>query len=294
MRRGRRCIRPAARRLRDEPEMPIDERDLTFTASDFRRVRDMVYRHAGIALSDAKTDMAYARLARRVRAMGESRFSNYLDVLSADPRHPEWQSFINALTTNLTAFFRESHHFDMLRKHYDLHASARPYRVWCAAVSTGEEAWSAAMTLAGASHGMTTRHEILATDIDTQVLNVAASGVYALDRVVLLTEAQLRAYFLRGKGGHDGRVRIKDTLRTGVHFAQLNLAAAHWPDVGLFDAVFCRNVMIYFDAQTQQSILSRLAERMQSDALLFLGHSENIQHLTDAFVPCGRTTYRKA
>lgn len=274
--------------------MPIDERDLTFTAADFRRVRDMVYRHAGIALSDAKTDMAYARLARRVRAMGENRFSAYLDVLSADPRHPEWQSFINALTTNLTAFFRESHHFDMLRQHYDLHAGDRPYRVWCAAVSTGEEAWSAAMTLAGARPGALPRYEILATDIDTQVLKVAADGIYTLDRVALLTEAQLRAYFLRGRGGHDGRVRIKDPLRAGVRFAQLNLAADCWPDVGAFDIVFCRNVMIYFDASTQTSILNRLAERMQPDALLFLGHSENIQHLTNAFVPCGRTAYRKA
>jgi chemotaxis protein methyltransferase CheR len=274
--------------------MPIDDRDLTFTATDFRRVRDMVYRHAGIALSDAKSDMAYSRLARRVRAMGEKRFSAYLDVLAADPAHPEWQAFVNALTTNLTAFFRESHHFDMLAAHYRHHATPeRPYRVWSSAASTGEEAYSAAMTLADTPLAASCSFELLATDIDTHVLQVAATGIYQEERIALLKKSQLKAHFLRGKGQHAGEVRIKPALRATLQFSQLNLAAEHWPNIGLFDAVFCRNVMIYFDVQTQRAILSRLAERMLPHALLFLGHSENIQLITDEFVPCGRTAYHK-
>ncbi|TDR71051.1 CheR family methyltransferase [Paludibacterium purpuratum] len=274
--------------------MPIDDRDLTFTAADFRRVRDMVYRHAGIALSDAKSDMAYARLARRVRAMGEKRFSVYLDVLSADPAHPEWQAFVNALTTNLTAFFREPHHFEMLAQHYRMHADGQIYRVWSAAASTGEEAYSAAMTLAETRSAGWCRFELLATDIDTNVLKTAAAGVYHEERIALLNERQIKAHFLRGKGGNEGKVRIKPELSSAIRFGQLNLAAERWPDIGVFDAVFCRNVMIYFDGQTQRAILQRLAEHMQPHALLFLGHSENIQLITDAFTPCGRTAYRKA
>ncbi|BEV71893.1 MULTISPECIES: CheR family methyltransferase [unclassified Paludibacterium] len=274
--------------------MSIDDRDLTFTAADFRRVRDMVYRHAGISLSDAKSDMAYARLARRVRAMGEKRFSVYLDVLSADPAHPEWQSFINALTTNLTAFFREPHHFEMLAKHYSHHAEREVYRVWSSASSTGEEAYSAAMTLAETRPKVPCRFELLATDIDTNVLKTAANGVYPEERIALLKERQLKTHFLRGKGSNEGKVRIKPALRAVIEFAQLNLIAERWPDIGLFDAVFCRNVLIYFDSETQRNILHHLAEHMQPHALLFLGHSENIQLITDIFTPCGRTTYRKA
>jgi chemotaxis protein methyltransferase CheR len=274
--------------------MSVNERDLTFTAADFRRVRDMVYRHAGIALSEAKNDMAYARLARRVRAMGQSRFSAYLDTLTADPKNPEWQQFINALTTNLTAFFRESHHFDLMRAHYCHAGRNEPYRVWCSAVSTGEEAYSAAITLAEARSVARVDYKILASDIDTHVLEVAAQGVYALERVALLDQGQLKPFFQRGSGAQQGLVRVKPELRAAINFVQLNLIADCWPDIGLFDAVFCRNVLIYFDKATQSTILARLAERMKPDALLFLGHSENIQHLTKAFIPCGRTTYRRA
>lgn len=273
---------------------PVNERDLTFTAADFRRVRDMVYRHAGIALSEAKTDMAYARLARRVRAMGQTRFSSYLDTLVADPKNPEWQLFINALTTNLTAFFRESHHFEMLQAHYTSITRETPYRVWCSAVSTGEEAYSAAIALAEARARATVDFSVLATDIDTHVLSVAAEGIYTLERVSQLEQTQLRPFFLKGCGERTGLVRVKKQLRAAISFAQLNLIADAWPDIGTFDAVFCRNVLIYFDKTTQKAILERLAERMKPNALLFLGHSENIQHLTKAFIPCGRTTYRLA
>ena len=269
-----------------------NERDLHFTAQDFRRVREMVYDHAGIALSDAKNDMAYARLAKRVRAMGEQHFSNYLDVLAANPVHPEWQSFINALTTNLTAFFREAHHFEMLGQHYCQHADRQVYRVWSSAVSTGEEAWSIAMTLSQTKPPQPCRFEIFGSDIDTNVLKTAANAVYANERVELLSKAQLKAFFLNGCGANEGKVRIKPEIRQLVTLLQLNLVGDRWPDLGLFDVVFCRNVMIYFDADTQRTILHRLADRMQPHALLFLGHSENIQMITDAFIPCGRTSYR--
>ena len=272
---------------------PVSERDLIFTGADFRRIRDLVYQHAGIALSDAKTDMAYSRLARRVRAMGEKRFSVYLDSFASDPHHPEWQLFINALTTNLTAFFREPHHFAMLSEHYARTARTGAYRVWCAAVSSGEEAYSAAMTLSDTLAGAPAQFEILATDIDTQMLSIAAEGVYTLERVAQVAQKKLKAHFQKGRGAFDGMARVKASLRANVRFTQLNLIADRWPDIGEFDAVFCRNVMIYFDSPTQSVILSRLALHLKPDGLLFLGHSENIQHLTDDFVTCGRTTYRR-
>jgi len=269
------------------------DRDLTFTSADFRRVRDMVYRHVGISLSEAKFDMAYSRLARRVRAMGEKRFSAYLDAFATDEGHPEWQFFINALTTNLTAFFREAHHFDLLNQDYCQRLDTEPYRVWCAAVSSGEEAYSVAITLADSRSRGSSRFEILASDIDTQVLGVAAQGVYTLERVAQMNPTQLRAHFQKGGGGNAGKVRIKRELREAIRFVQLNLIADSWPEIGGFDAVFCRNVLIYFDLRTQTQILARLAQHIKSNGLLFLGHSENIQHLSHDFTPVGQTTYRR-
>ena len=269
------------------------ERDIKFTAADFRRLRQMLYQRVGISLNDSKSHMAYSRLAKRVRQLGFRQFSDYLDLLDGSVETEEWQHFVNALTTNLTAFFREPHHFDLLRLHAMERAGQdRLYRVWSSAVSTGEEAYSIAMTLLSLPQLNRQRLEVVASDIDTRVLSHAADGVYDVERTRTLDTALLKRYFLRGVGRNAGKVRIRKELREHLSFYQFNLVAEPWPDMGRFDVIFCRNVLIYFDKPTQAAILQRFARCLQPDGLLFLGHSENIMHLTDAFQSCGRTAYR--
>ncbi|KUM04487.1 methyltransferase domain-containing protein [Chromobacterium subtsugae] len=274
----------------------MDETELKFTGSDFRRARDMLYQKAGIALHDSKKHMVYARLARRVRSRGLRSFGEYLDLLQQDQEEGEWQGFINALTTNLTSFFREPHHFEMLREHVRRRRPAgETFRVWSAASSTGEEPYSIAITLLESwreSGGGA--FELLASDIDTQALAQAARGVYPLERVVQLAPHLLKRYFDKGAGANEGMARLKRQAREAALFFQFNLAASTWPDIGRFDVIFCRNVLIYFDKATQADILSRMAPCLKPDGLLFLGHSENISHLTEAFAGCGRTAYRLA
>ncbi|AXE28822.1 chemotaxis protein CheR [Chromobacterium phragmitis] len=273
-----------------------DGTELKFTRNDFKRVREMIYQRVGISLSDSKTHMAYARLAKRVRSRGLRSFSDYLDMLQHSEESEEWQGFINALTTNLTSFFRETHHFDILSEHARKHRKpGETFRVWSSASSTGEEPYSIAMTLleqwrepGGGSF------QLLASDIDTNVLQQAALGVYGRERAEKVSDALLRRYFDRGVGSNEGKIRLKQQVRDAVSFFQFNLVAQNWPDIGSFDVIFCRNVMIYFDKPTQTEILGKMAACLKPDGLLLLGHSENIVHLTDAFVGCGRTSYKLA
>ena len=266
-------------------------KEFPFTRQDFERVRRFIRDSAGIALAEGKQEMVYSRLARRLRATGSGSFQGYLDRLEQSPDAQEWQSFTNALTTNLTSFFRESHHFPVLAAH----ARGRPaMTVWCSASSTGEEPYSIAMTLCEAYGSLTPPVKILATDIDTEVLSVASAGVYQEERVSSLTRERLQRYFLRGRGGQHGRVRVRDELRALVEFRPLNLLARDWQISGSFDAIFCRNVMIYFDKPTQRQILSRFVPLMKPDALLFAGHSENFLYVSDALRLRGKTVYELA
>ena len=260
-----------------------------FTARDFARVRELIYRKAGIALSESKQEMVYSRLARRLRAKGLDSFQIYLDTLEGGQDEAEWEAFTNALTTNLTAFFREGHHFPILAEHAK--RVQAPLSVWCAASSTGEEPYSIAMTLCETFGSLTPPVSIVATDIDTKVLETASAGVYAFERVEKLSQERLRRFFLKGKGGRDGLVRVRPELQRLVEFRQLNLLGASWPVKGAFDAIFCRNVMIYFDKPTQSRILSRFVPLMKPDGLLFAGHSENFVYASDAFVLRGKTVY---
>lgn len=264
-------------------------KEFEFTSRDFERVRNLIYRRAGIALAESKQEMVYSRLARRLRATGLRSFQVYLDGLESRPDSPEWESFTNALTTNLTSFFREAHHFPILAEH--VRRIGGPVNVWCAASSTGEEPYSIAMTLHEALGAAAAQCQVIATDIDTNVLNTAANGIYPLERVEKLPPEQVRRFFLRGKGEHQGMVRVRPELRQIVTFRQLNLLGDDWPISGPFDAIFCRNVMIYFDKPTQGKILTRFAPLMKPDALLFAGHSENFLYVSDAFKLRGKTVY---
>lgn len=266
-----------------------EEREFDFTAQDFARVRQLIYQHAGISLSEAKTDMVYSRVGRRIRAVGLGSFKEYLDWLESDQNEGEWENFTNALTTNLTSFFREEHHFPILADHIK-HLS-KPIRIWCSAASTGEEPYTIAMTACEAFGTLKPPVEIIATDIDTNVLATAARGVDPYERVSKLSEKRRKDFFQKGTGAQDGLVRVRNELRSLITFQQLNLLEANWPIHEPFDAIFCRNVMIYFDKQTQSKILKKFVPLMKPHALLFAGHSENFLYVSSDVQLLGKTVY---
>jgi chemotaxis protein methyltransferase CheR len=273
------------------PQLKSDTvKEFNFTRSDFERVRALIYQRAGISLADSKQEMVYSRLARRLRATGIVSFERYLDDLEAGRLGEEWESFTNALTTNLTSFFRESHHFPLLAEHVKK-LRDQPITIWCSASSTGEEPYSIAMTVCEAFNTLSPPVQIIATDIDTNVLTVGSNGVYGIERLDKMAPERAKRFFLRGKGEQEGMVRVRPELRQLVTFKQLNLLADKWPVSGPFDVIFCRNVMIYFDKGTQRKILSRFVPLMKPHALLFAGHSENFLYVSDSLKLRGKTVY---
>ena len=209
---------------------------LPLSDTHFRRISQLIYQRAGIVLADHKREMVYNRLVRRLRTLNIDDFGRYLALLESDPNSAEWQAFINALTTNLTAFFREAHHFPILAEH----ARKRQgnFSVWSTAASTGEEPYSIAMTLAEALGTGPGKFQVHASDIDTQVLEKAVAGVYRQEELRTLSPAQMQRYFLRGTGPHAGMVRARPELTNMVTYAQLNLLANDWALPGQFDAIF--------------------------------------------------------
>lgn len=271
--------------------MESGQREFLFSARDFGRVRELIHGRAGIALADSKQDMVYSRLSRRLRALGLNSFGEYLGRLDR-PDEPEWEAFTNALTTNLTSFFREAHHFEQLRELLLASKAAQPLRLWCSAASTGEEPYSMAISACEAFDTLTPPVRILATDLDTQVLETAARGVYPLERVERMAPELLRKYFRRGAGSASGLCRVRDELRALIEFRQLNLLDARYPMRGPFEAIFCRNVMIYFDKPTQRGVLQRMMPLLAREGRFFAGHSESFFHAVDLVASCGRTVYR--
>ena len=268
-------------------------REFAFTTADFERVRKLIYAHAGIALSPAKQDMVYSRLARRLRETRLKTFGDYLALLERGDKG-EWEKFVNSLTTNLTSFFREPHHFPMLAAHLKKLQGKSPIKIWCSAASTGEEPYSIAMTAVEAFNSFNTPVTIVASDLDTNVLAIAAKGVYAHDRVDKLSPERLSRFFVRGTGAQDGNYTVKPELRRMISFQRLNLLEPNWSLRGPFDALFCRNVMIYFDKPTQYKILQRFAPLMSDNGQLFAGHSESFLHAADLFRSLGKTVYELA
>ena len=263
------------------------------TLADFDRIRRLIYARAGISLHEGKQAMVYSRLTRRLRETRHPSFGSYLDALEAGSgpsADAEWQEFVNCLTTNLTSFFRESHHFDMLRDEL-LARRGRPLRIWCNAASTGEEPYSIAMTVAETLPG--TAVGLLCTDIDTKVLDKAQRGVYGADSRGLTPE-RLRRHFLKGTGRNEGSIRVKPELARMVDFRPFNLMSANWGVLGeAFDIVFCRNVMIYFDDPTQRKVLEHIHGVMRKGGVLFVGHSENFTDARDLFQLRGKTVYER-
>lgn len=268
-------------------------REFSFSANDFERVRKLIYQHAGISLSPVKQDMVYSRLARRLRATGKNSFAEYLDALEKNGGD-EWERFVNSLTTNLTSFFREPHHFPIFAEHLKKLGTRRPIRVWCSASSTGEEPYSIAITVLETFGSNASHVSIVASDLDTNVLATAQRGVYPIDRVEKLDPERLRRFFLKGTGAQEGMVSVRPELRRMIEFQRINLLEPNWPVRGPLDVIFCRNVMIYFDKPTQYKILSRFAPMMEGDGLMFAGHSESFLHAADLFRSLGKTVYALA
>ena len=267
-----------------------DSREFYFTAKDFERVSKLIYQHAGIALNPSKQEMVYSRLARRLRAKGLTSFEDYLSLLEGGDA-AEWEAFTNSLTTNLTAFFREAHHFQILAQHVLAKKNRHQIQLWCSASSTGEEPYSMAMTMVEAFGTFTPPVHILATDVDTQVLAKAQAGIYSMERLEKMPQERIKRFFLKGTGNYAGMVRVRRELQDMVTFRQVNLLDKSWPVRGPFDAIFCRNVMIYFDKLTQRRILEKFVPLLRPDGLLFVGHSESFHHAADLFLPCGKTVY---
>ena len=271
--------------------------DFKLTDAEFNRIRQLVREHTGISLSDAKRQLVYGRLARRLRALKLADFSSYIELLErGDP--VELEEFTNAVTTNLTSFFRESHHFDFLAQEalpaiVARDGGLRRLRIWCCAASTGEEPYSISMVLrecASLLTGWDTK--LLATDLDSAVLAAGSAGVYTAERFEKMSAARTRNFFTPVPGGIEGRLRAREELRNLITFKQLNLMH-EWPVRGPFDAIFCRNVIIYFDKDTQRALFARMAALQRPGDILFLGHSESLYRVSDQYELVGRTIYRR-
>lgn len=265
-------------------------REFRFTAKDFKRVQKMIYGHAGISLSESKQELVYSRLSRRLRVTGIASFDEYLDMLERGDEE-EWEAFTNALTTNLTSFFREEHHFPLLAEYMRRHKGSEPFTIWCCAASTGEEPYSLAMTAVEAFGSLSPPVTILATDLDTKVLERGREGIYAESRVEKLAPDMVKRFFLRGTGEQEGQVKVRQELRNMITFRQLNLLDEKWPMRSQFNVIFCRNVMIYFDKSTQLLILKKFVPLLRADGLMFAGHSESFYHAEDYFRLRGKTVY---
>jgi chemotaxis protein methyltransferase CheR len=266
------------------------QREFPFSAEHFRLISDRIFAFSGIRLPPGKREMVYSRLTRRLRALGIASFDDYVRFLELEPA--EWEHCTNALTTNVTAFYREEHHFRTLAEQAAATRHDGPFRVWSAGCSTGEEPYTIAMCLAESlPRG---DFEVFATDIDTQVLASAREGVYPLESALKLPAERQKRFFLRGAGRFAGKARVRPELARHVEFARLNLMDAEWPIEPGFDAIFCRNVMIYFDKATQRRLVERFARLIRSGGLFFAGHAESLLDQGRHFRLRGQTVYELA
>ncbi|MCP4433320.1 MAG: protein-glutamate O-methyltransferase CheR [Gammaproteobacteria bacterium] len=276
------------------------DKEFEFTSEDFDFLRGIVTKTTGIVAPDDKYTMYYSRLARRLRTLGLSTFAAYRDFLKNN-QETESIELVNAVTTNLTSFFREKHHFDYIRDTLiPKKASEGDYtlRIWSAGCSTGEEPYTIAMTLLDAISDNSSSPDrwdikILATDIDSNVLKTGSAGVYDASRVSSLDVGILRRYFKKGSGSNQGKVRVNPILQEHIQFKQLNLLH-DWPINDRMDYIFCRNVVIYFDKETKAGLVNRFASQLKDDGILFMGHSESLYKTSDRFSLLGKTIYQLA
>jgi chemotaxis protein methyltransferase CheR len=269
------------------------QREFTMSENDFKVISDYAYKYTGIVLGDHKQDMVYGRLARRLRELNLQLFSDYCELIK-EPEQHEVSLFINAITTNLTSFFRENHHFEFLADTLIPKLVAekrdRKIRAWSAGCSTGEEPYSISLTLNQAQALKSWDCKILATDLDSSVLHKAHQGIYDIERIEGLSKDIKRKWFLFDKN-HPDIVKVHENLQGLVRFKRLNLLE-RWPMKGKFDFIFCRNVMIYFNEETQVQLLKRYADHLTPGGHLFIGHSESLHSVASRFESIGKTVFR--
>lgn len=273
------------------------EREFHFSDKEFKFISQLVGERTGIVLSDAKRQMVYGRLSRRLRQLNLTKFSDYCDMLTSG-HESELIEFTNAITTNLTAFFRENHHFEHLKKKVlpeviRNNASTKRIRIWSAGCSSGEEPYSIAMCvreILPKSRGWDVK--ILATDLDSNMVKRGKEGIYTAERVEGLSDSRMKKWVKKGRGDNSDMVRMSDDLRELITFKELNLMEG-WPIKGPFDFMFCRNVVIYFNKDTQRVLFERYADLLAPNAYLYIGHSESLNKVTDRFDLLGKTIYQK-
>ncbi len=271
------------------------KREFEYTRNDFDFLRKISNQHSGILVSDDKFDMFYSRLSKRVRLHGFNNFKEYCRYLENNPKQ-EFTEFINAVTTNLTSFFRENHHFEYLKdtvipELLIKNAQTKTISAWSAGCSTGEEPYSLAMTLLD-NVPDDWNIKILATDLDTNVLQTAAEAIYSSDRIDGLPVEILQRWFKNGKGSNVNKVKLSQECQAIIRFKQLNLMQ-DWPMKRNFDFIFCRNVLIYFDRETKERLAQRYGKLLATGSHLFIGHSESLHQLDTGFEMIGNTIYRK-
>ncbi len=272
----------------------MENGEISLSDREFEAVRNKVYKLAGISMSDAKRTLVVSRLSKIVRRLNLNTFSEYIDFLDRGASATDIQEFINALTTNLTRFYREDHHFEHLVDHVGTLMndpkikSAKRLRIWSAGCSTGQEPYTIAMALFDAYPQLKTWDiRILATDIDTDVVQRAQHGIYKENDLAGLSPERSRFFEQVGNGD----VRIPDFIRKVIAFKPLNLMN-DWPMKGPFDAIFCRNVAIYFNKPTQERMFTRMGELLAPHGFLYIGHSENLNSVSDKFKLVGKTIYK--
>lgn len=255
------------------------------------RATQLIFQQAGLVVPPHREGGIYRNLSALQRKFDQADVADLLNALEANPNHEAWPGFISCFTINHTAFFRESHHFAHLAK---IVREKGPQAIWCAAASTGEEPYSIAMTLNEVLGEHARCPNILATDIDASAIEQAREAVYDSARIASLSEEQVKRHFLRGVDVNCGQVRVKKFVRDRVRFGVMNLNQRAWPAMDPFDAIFCRNTMIYFDQKTQATLLSRFASVLKPGGYLYIGHSENITPLTTQFKLLGQTVYQRS
>lgn len=270
-------------------------REFEFNDNDFSRVKKIVYDYAGIDLNDSKKNLVYNRLSKRIRFLEMTSFSSYIDYV-VKVGEEEFVHLINSITTNLTFFFRENHHFEHLANTVipelvKLNASTRKIRVWSAGCSTGEEPYSIAVVLKETvPAGWDVK--VIASDLDSNVVQTATNGVYDIEKLKGVTEQRKKRWFLKGTGSQTGLAKVKPELQEIIEFRQLNLME-EWPGINTVDVIFCRNVVIYFDKKTQARLFDRYANQLREKGHLFIGHSESLYKVCDRFDLLGQTIYQK-
>ena len=270
-------------------------REFDMSEADFKEISDLAYKYTGIVLGPHKKDMVYGRLARRLRDVRLDSVSDYLPMIQNE-RSEEVSRFINAITTNLTSFFRENHHFEFLgdkvcKELKQTNANSKRIRVWSAGCSSGEEPYSIAMTIRDHFDLNGWDCKILATDLDSKVLDKGQQGVYSVERIESVPVESKRKWFMFDRN-HPDIVKVKPGLQEIIRFKRLNLLE-RWPMSGPFDVIFCRNVVIYFNEETQAVLFNKYADMLKDGGYLIIGHSESLNRVCTGFKPIGKTIYQK-